>query len=160
MTRVSNFPRQFLEAPNVANRKHTRLTTHSPPCFYQKAQEMPLNNELSHFSLLRCFVTPMDCSPPGSSVHGILQARILEWVAMPSHKVDPPSSRMLQRVVGRSGKDRWPLRSLKRGWQPCRMRWVLIADGSLNPSELRAFSAAESMTRGVLQAELTVDNGI
>ena len=26
----------------------------------------------------------MDCSPPGSSVHGILQPRILEWVAMPS----------------------------------------------------------------------------
>ena len=26
---------------------------------------------------------PMDCSPPGSSVHEILQARILEWVAMP-----------------------------------------------------------------------------
>ena len=26
----------------------------------------------------------MDCSLPGSSVHGILQARILEWVAMPS----------------------------------------------------------------------------
>ena len=25
--------------------------------------------------------SPMDCSPPGSSVHGILQARILEWVA-------------------------------------------------------------------------------
>ena len=25
---------------------------------------------------------PMDCSLPGSSVHGILQARILEWVAM------------------------------------------------------------------------------
>ena len=25
---------------------------------------------------------PMDCSPPGSSVHGILQARLLEWVAL------------------------------------------------------------------------------
>ena len=25
---------------------------------------------------------PMDCSPPGSSVHGILQARVLEWVAI------------------------------------------------------------------------------
>ena len=25
---------------------------------------------------------PMDCSPPGSAVHGILQARILEWVAI------------------------------------------------------------------------------
>ena len=28
----------------------------------------------------------MDYSPPGSSVHGILQARILEWVAMPSSR--------------------------------------------------------------------------
>ena len=26
---------------------------------------------------------PMDSNPPGSSVHGILQARILEWVAIP-----------------------------------------------------------------------------
>ena len=25
---------------------------------------------------------PVDCSPPGSSVHGILQARILEWIAI------------------------------------------------------------------------------
>ena len=29
---------------------------------------------------------PMDCSPPGSSVREILQARILEWVAMPSSR--------------------------------------------------------------------------
>ena len=29
---------------------------------------------------------PMDCSPSGSSVHGILQARMLEWVAMPSSR--------------------------------------------------------------------------
>ena len=29
---------------------------------------------------------PMDSSPPGSSVHGILQARILEWVARPSSR--------------------------------------------------------------------------
>ena len=28
------------------------------------------------------FCNPVDCSPPGSSVHGILQARILEWVAI------------------------------------------------------------------------------
>ena len=34
---------------------------------------------------------PMDCSLPGSSVHGILQARVLEGVAMPSSKgfLDP-----------------------------------------------------------------------
>ena len=29
---------------------------------------------------------PVDCSPPGSSVRGILQARMLEWVAMPSSR--------------------------------------------------------------------------
>ena len=34
---------------------------------------------LSHVQL---FVTPVCCSPPGSSVHGILQARVLEWVAI------------------------------------------------------------------------------
>ena len=29
------------------------------------------------------FCDPMDCSPPGSFVQGILQARILEWAAIP-----------------------------------------------------------------------------
>ena len=28
----------------------------------------------------------MDCSPPGTTVHGILQAKILDWVAMPSSR--------------------------------------------------------------------------
>ena len=40
--------------------------------------------------LLQSFLTlwdPMDCSPPGSSVHNILQTRILEWVAMPLSRV-------------------------------------------------------------------------
>ena len=45
----------------------------------------------SSFLEVCCLVTkscptlcdPMDCSLPGSSVHGILQARILEWVAIP-----------------------------------------------------------------------------
>ena len=36
----------------------------------------------SHLTLF----DPVDCSPPGSSVHGLLQARILEWVAMPSSR--------------------------------------------------------------------------
>ena len=38
----------------------------------------------------------MDCSPPGSSVHGILQARILEWVAI-------SSSTEHIKCIGRSG---------------------------------------------------------
>ena len=32
----------------------------------------------------------MACSPPGSSVHGILQARILEWVAIPFSRGSSP----------------------------------------------------------------------
>ena len=52
------------------------------------------NTEVGCHCLLRCesevtqscltLCNPMDCSPPGSSVHGILQARILKWVALPS----------------------------------------------------------------------------
>ena len=38
---------------------------------------------------------PMDCSPPGSSVRGILQAKILEWVAMPFSKVSSRPARFL-----------------------------------------------------------------
>ena len=43
---------------------------------------------MSAKSLQSCLTlcTPMDCSPPDSSVHGILQARILEWVALPSSR--------------------------------------------------------------------------
>ena len=36
------------------------------------------------FSHVRLFVTPMDCSLPRSFVHGILQAKILEWIASSS----------------------------------------------------------------------------
>ena len=38
----------------------------------------------AHMCVLSCplFCNPMDCSPPGSSVHGILQAETLEWVAI------------------------------------------------------------------------------
>ena len=33
---------------------------------------------LSHFSCVRLYVTPIDGSPPGSSIHGIFQARVLD----------------------------------------------------------------------------------
>ena len=44
---------------------------------------------LVHAKLLHSYLNlcnSMDGSPPGSSVHGILQARTLEWVAMPSSR--------------------------------------------------------------------------
>ena len=39
---------------------------------------------IGHLCLTIC--DPMDCSPPVSSVHGILQTRILEWVAISSSR--------------------------------------------------------------------------
>ena len=41
---------------------------------------------LNRFSRGRLFVTPWNSSPPGSSIHGILQARLLEWIAMLSSR--------------------------------------------------------------------------
>ena len=52
-------------------------------------------------SVVPTICNPMDCSPPGSFVHGILQARILEWVAIsysrgPSHPGTEPRLLHLQ----------------------------------------------------------------
>ena len=43
------------------------------------------------YSLQPCLTLcdPMDCGLPGSFVHEILQARTLEWIAMPSSRVFP-----------------------------------------------------------------------
>ena len=41
-----------------------------------------------HLGLTLC--DPMDCSLPGSSVHSILQGRILEWVAIPPGDLPDP----------------------------------------------------------------------
>ena len=48
-----------------------------------------IHHECVRAKLLQSCLTlcdPIECSPPGSSVHGILQARILEWVAVPSSR--------------------------------------------------------------------------
>jgi len=70
---------------------------------------------------------PMDCSPPGSSVHGILQARILEWVAISSSGGSSPP----------------------RDWTciSCNCRWILYHWGSSNHKlECELWSKSEGMT--------------
>ena len=47
---------------------------------------------------------PMDCSPLGSSVLGILQARILEWVAIPSSMGSFSQPRDQTQVSGIAGR--------------------------------------------------------
>ena len=55
------------------------------PCRVSTAvREVPVCAKLLQSCPTLC--EPMDYSPPGSSVHGILQARILEWAAMPSSR--------------------------------------------------------------------------
>ena len=44
------------------------------------------NGCVSVCSVISILCDPMDCSPLGSSVHGIFQARILEWVAISSSR--------------------------------------------------------------------------
>ena len=61
------------------------------PCLFPKVKGQCL---VTYSAVLLCcakslqlcltLCSPVDCSPPGSFVHGILQARILEWVAVPS----------------------------------------------------------------------------
>ena len=70
---------------------------------------------------------PMDCTPPGSSVHGILQARILEWVAIPFSKGSSwpgikSRSPILQSDSLPSEPPEWGWRGLKAFpvWQICR----------------------------------------
>ena len=57
------------------------------PCIYLTGCSMSLGGAcMPHQALVLSRCDPMDCSPPGTSVCGILQARILEWVAMPSSR--------------------------------------------------------------------------
>ena len=47
-----------------------------------------LENQSPNCPTVECYLgptlsNPWDCSPPGSSVHGIFQERILEWIVIP-----------------------------------------------------------------------------
>ena len=59
---------------------------------------------------------PMDCSPPGSSVHGIFQARILDWVAISfsSGSSQPRDWTQVSCTAGRFFTD-WAMREAQEG---------------------------------------------
>ena len=78
----------------------------------------------------------MDCSPPGSSVHGILQARTLQWVAMPSSRRSsrPKDQTQVSCIAGgffpvwatREAQHtlKLPFKGLRRNWrQSFRNQW-------------------------------------
>ena len=65
-----------------------------PQCMYVKVKSL---------SRVRLFCDPVDCRPPDSSVHGILQARILEWVAIAFSRgsSQPRDQTQVSHVAGR-----------------------------------------------------------
>ena len=56
--------------------------------YYVRNKGLPLSSVLlvTQPCLTLCDPPPPECSPPGSSVHGILQARILEWTDIPFYR--------------------------------------------------------------------------
>ena len=53
-------------------------------------QRMKVKSETEVAQSCLTLSNPMDCSPPGSSAHGIFQARVLEWVSLPSPPIRNP----------------------------------------------------------------------
>ena len=89
---------------------------------------------------------PVDCSPPGSSIHGILRARILEWVAILSSRgiflgvnfIETKSRReaiLGEASPGKMEMSRWGLRvawrNIKVIWGPGERRWDPTGRGML-----------------------------
>ena len=73
-TSVKSYTSEYLQVtPFIIKLHRSRKSTHWETCAAAAAK-----------SLQSCptLCDPMDCSPPGSAIPGILQARTLEWVAM------------------------------------------------------------------------------
>ena len=64
---------------------------------------------------------PMDCSLPGSSIHGIFQARVLEWVAMPSSRgpSDPGIKPQSPALAGR-------FFTTSATWEALKIKYLLV----------------------------------
>ena len=100
--------------------------------FCSPANTIKIKSHCAMCSVVSNSCNPMDCSPPGSSVHGILQANILEWVAILSSRGIfltqgsgpglPHCRRMLYRL-GHQGRPRileWVAYPFSRGSSPPR----------------------------------------
>ena len=125
-TRVSGWrsPSQALTWWRDARRQHVR-----PSDLGHGSSSVVMGVKLYVLVTQSCLTLcgPMDYSPPGSSVYGILQARIPEWVAMPFSRVSsrPRDWTWVSGTVGRIFTiwATWEARKLGEGWKVEDGRW-------------------------------------
>ena len=89
-------------------------------------------------SLLSALCDPMDCSLPGSPVHGLLQVRILEWIA-----------------ISYSRESSWPRDRTHTSCVPCTDRWLLYhwatsEDSKYHREKQRMFHTADFLWKELL----------
>ena len=99
----------------------------------------------------------MDCSPPGSSIHGILQARILEWVAISfssgsfQSRIKPRSPALQVDSLSTEPPGKPTLRSKKGGSSKClensidgRVWWAAVYGVAQSRTGLKQLSSSSS----------------
>ena len=123
------------------------------PCTFKSSERIPFFSHdlpICAKSLQSCptLCNPINYSPPGSSVHGILQVRILGWVAMPSsgdlsHPGMEPVSLMSPTLAGRffttSTTQEAPDISVS----------ILISQLELQAQEVKTFTRDHTQTLGL-----------
>ena len=94
----------FSSCPGESDVHYSLRITPSDQWFSKCLLEIQIIRGLSFscFSCVRLFCDPVDCSPPGSSVHEISQARLLEWIAISCSKgSSSPRDRTHVSCIGR-----------------------------------------------------------
>ena len=123
--------------------------THLSPALPRGSQSTPENWTggcvfVAQSRLTLC--NPRDCSPPGFSVHGVSQARILEWLAIPfSRGSSQPRDQIRVSHTGRrflyhrATKELWPpgLESIYTNSSPSPPSEVITLESALLPFMLR-----------------------
>ena len=98
--RFNNFPQFFLihaiKGFSIVNEAEVDLTTNPDVIWI-------LQSKVKVAQSCPTLCDPMDCSLPGSSLHGILQARILDWVAVPFSResFQPRDQTQVSHITGR-----------------------------------------------------------
>ena len=101
---------------------------------------------LSHVQL---FCNSMDCGPSGSSVHGIFQARILEWVTIPfSRGSSWPRDQTCISCIGRHIVYHWATESRRVH------RWVALAHGMMAAASFVCWYGRQHSSSTILWADV------